>query len=162
MLRNQYCCKLWSMTCVWSPSGTDVSCFETLCSTFKTQHLPLQNVLIRFAVVFLFFFFRSQLFQSFNSYPVFPVFSLNYDRYSDTLHFVSWGECDDYFMKFWCTIFTIQIILLWVFFIPETWRDLSFVPKLTLHFTRDKSSCPTIDKKIFLSLISFPLIGRKI
>lgn len=46
MLRIQFCYKLWSMTYESSPSGTDGSYFERLSFTFKTQQLPLYDVLI--------------------------------------------------------------------------------------------------------------------
>lgn len=114
-----------------------MSCALKLCSMFKTQCLPLHNVLICFVVIFLDIFFLEVNYSSiFNSYPTFPVFSFNYSRYSDT---VSWGEYDDYFMKFWSTIFTTQITLFWFFFYTWSMDRFKFYSKAPTACYKDRN-----------------------
>ena len=81
------------MTCESSPSGMDVSYFESLIFTFKTQHLPFYDVLI-------WCFFRSELFPSFNSIPSFLssiltrtdiliLYILSAEEYDDDYYFLN-------------------------------------------------------------------------
>lgn len=116
MLRIQFCYKLWSMTYESSPSGMDGSYFERLSFTFKTQHLPLYDVLICWD-------FRKKLFPSFNNIPCFLSFLLTRTYILITLHFISWGEYSGYY--YFLNLLSSGLPALLLFFTPEALRVLS-------------------------------------